>query len=139
MANWPATGDTDWNAKMLAYLAISLNTDGTPKASVFGFGTRTGTDSGSNTLVKTEVYKVGSDGYVSLVLVGSGMYTLYNDGSNPPATRQISCYSGLNTRGEGFVFPVKKDSYWRITEDVAASTSYVIKWIPIGTGTCVKQ
>ena len=29
MATWPATGDTDWNTKMLAYLAIGHDTDGT--------------------------------------------------------------------------------------------------------------
>lgn len=29
MADWPANGDTDWNTKMLAYLAIEHNTDGT--------------------------------------------------------------------------------------------------------------
>lgn len=29
MATWPATGDTDWNTKMLAYLAIEHDTDGT--------------------------------------------------------------------------------------------------------------
>lgn len=29
MATWPATGDADWNTKMLAYLAVEHNTDGT--------------------------------------------------------------------------------------------------------------
>jgi len=29
MATWPANGDTDWNTKMLAYLAVEHNTDGT--------------------------------------------------------------------------------------------------------------
>jgi len=28
-AQWAATGDTDWNTKMLAYLAIGHDTDGT--------------------------------------------------------------------------------------------------------------
>ena len=31
MATWPANGETDWNTKMLAYLAIGHNTDGTHK------------------------------------------------------------------------------------------------------------
>lgn len=31
MATWPVTGATDWNAKMLAFLAVSFNTDGTLK------------------------------------------------------------------------------------------------------------
>lgn len=31
MATWPANADTDWNTKMLAYLAIEHNTDGTHK------------------------------------------------------------------------------------------------------------
>lgn len=29
MATWPASGETDWNTKMLAYLAIGHETDGT--------------------------------------------------------------------------------------------------------------
>ena len=29
MAEWPASGDTNWNTKMLAYLAIGHETDGT--------------------------------------------------------------------------------------------------------------
>lgn len=29
MATWPASGDTDWNTKMLAYLAVGHETDGT--------------------------------------------------------------------------------------------------------------
>ncbi len=29
MATWPASGNTDWNTKMLAYLAVGHNTDGT--------------------------------------------------------------------------------------------------------------
>ena len=29
MATWPATGETDWNTKMLAYLAVEHATDGT--------------------------------------------------------------------------------------------------------------
>ncbi len=29
MATWPASGNTDWNTKMLAYLAIGHETDGT--------------------------------------------------------------------------------------------------------------
>jgi hypothetical protein len=29
MATWPANGDTDWNTKMLAYLAVEHNADGT--------------------------------------------------------------------------------------------------------------
>lgn len=29
MAAWPANGETDWNTKMLAYLAVGHETDGT--------------------------------------------------------------------------------------------------------------
>ena len=60
MATWPANGVEDWNTKMLAYLAIEHNTDGTHaiKWPVNGTGTRiftkyfTGTtDADSQTLV----------------------------------------------------------------------------------------
>ncbi len=33
MATWPANDDTDWNTKMLAYLAVEHETDGTHKTS----------------------------------------------------------------------------------------------------------
>lgn len=33
MATWPASGDTDWNTKMLANLAVGHDTDGTHKKS----------------------------------------------------------------------------------------------------------
>lgn len=42
MATWPANGETAWNTKMLAYLAIEHNTDGThaTKWPINGTGTR---------------------------------------------------------------------------------------------------
>ena len=44
MATWPANGDTDWNAKMLAYLAIGHNTDGTHNQEDWTPSTQTGAD-----------------------------------------------------------------------------------------------
>ncbi len=38
MAEWPANAETDWNTKMLAYLAVEHNTDGT-----HDFGSLSGT------------------------------------------------------------------------------------------------
>lgn len=54
MAEWPANGATDWNTKMLAYLAVEHATDGTHnKAGTTRqiVNTQTGTKSSGNTLV----------------------------------------------------------------------------------------
>ncbi len=130
MANWPASGDTDWNTKMLAYLAIEHETDGTHKATevtavVTGegiFGSWTNLDSLGATLVKDEVYQVGSDGFV--LAYGSADAT----GETPSGTKRIG---GVADRQ--LTMPVRKDDTWKVT---VATTIY---WLPIGSGTCVKQ
>lgn len=40
MATWPADGETNWNTKMLAYLAISHTTTGYNKFDINGTGTK---------------------------------------------------------------------------------------------------
>lgn len=78
MATWPATGDTDWNTKMLAHLAITHDTSGYNKHSVDGTGTRvytkylTGTlDADSETDIAHGV--TDHDDILSItVLVGDG-------------------------------------------------------------------
>ena len=54
MATWPASGDTDWNTKMLAYLAVEHNTDGTHSitgSSVQVVNTQTGAVNTGSTLM----------------------------------------------------------------------------------------
>lgn len=88
------------------------------------FGSWTNLDSASAALAKDEVYKVGSDGFVIAYAVGA-VVAGYTDNSNPPTTQRASGYS--------VTMPVKKDDYWKIT------ITNTIYWLPIGSGTCVKQ
>jgi hypothetical protein len=97
------------------------------------FGTRTETDSGSNQLVKTSVYKAGSDGFVMAWGNGNGIVVL-SDSSNPPTTTVFE--SDTNGSKESVTVPIKKDDYVKITFS-GTLTNYW--WLPIGSGTLVKQ
>lgn len=95
------------------------------------FGDWTNLDSTSGTLVKDEVYKVGSDGFLIALRVGGAELYGYTDSSNPPTTLRWEIDTAGNT--DSFMLPIKKDDFWKA---VGATTIY---WLPIGTGTCVKQ
>lgn len=98
------------------------------------FGSWTNKDSGgSANLAKDEVYKVGSDGFVLAYFTGSGTSAGYTDGSNPPTAKRAQNIGGEEVPGF-IMLPVKKDDYWKIT-----GTTTIINWLPIGSGTCVKQ
>lgn len=100
------------------------------------FGSWTNLNSLGSVLVAGSVYKVGSDGFVC-VHATAGSYGIigYTDSSNPPTTvRMIDSYP--NPGGfTGLLMPVRKNDYWKIT----ATATVVIDWLPIGSGTCVKQ
>lgn len=105
------------------------------------FGSWTNLDSATNTLVKTEVYKAGSDGSISVSAnnsAQSGRLRLYTDSSNPPTTMRYQDYSYASGGYVGLSgVPVKKDDYWKlVTNNTATPTIY---WLPIGSGSCVKQ
>ena len=100
------------------------------------FGTLASLDSASNTLVKDEVYKVGSDGFVfvrgQLINGGGNGYT---DGNNPPTTKIQETQGGASYNSRCFMLCVKKDDYYKVTW-IGTPTIY---WLPFGSGTCVKQ
>lgn len=105
------------------------------------FGSWTTLDSGSNTLIKDEVYKVGSDGFVSAYTTSVQNYVYgYTDGSSSPTTQRaaaIHAGGSFGSKPNGFTgMPVKKDDYFKVTSD---ETTVTIYWLPIGSGTCVKQ
>lgn len=105
------------------------------------FGTWTNLDSLSAALAVDETYKVGSDGFVTAEGLGGPGFTSWEaktDGSSPPTTIRYNIY-GVATTHMGVTIPVKKDDYWRITTVNAAATSVNIYWLPIGSGTSVKQ
>lgn len=101
------------------------------------FGTWTVKDSGgSDDLVKDEIYKVGSDGFViaySNATSGVGIKGYTSSSSSPT---QKFANSGEASDPAGITMPIKKDDYWKVT---IASGDVTINWLPIGTGTCVKQ
>lgn len=109
------------------------------EAALRTFGTRTDKDSGGSVaLAKDEVYKAGSDGFISAWLDSNAKLHGFTDSSNPPTTEVARSSTG-NDPGSGptpsILMPVKKDDYWKIT----ASATVTIYWLPIGNGTSVKQ
>lgn len=101
------------------------------------FGSWTSLDSESNSLVKSEVYKVGSDGVVLVVpAIANASLDGYTDGSNPPTTLRGNCEYAGGVRRSTINMPVRKDDYWKIT---ATDGTPAISWLPFGTGGCVKQ
>ena len=101
------------------------------------FGAWTNLDSIGGTLIKAEVYKVGSDGTViGVPAIANATLTGLTDGSNLPTTvRSNAEHAGGVTRSH-INLPVRKDDYWKITATAGAPAIY---WLPIGAGTCVKQ
>ncbi len=102
------------------------------------FGSWTDKDSGGSVaLANGEIYKVGSDGFVicySATSPGTEL-TIHTDGNSTPATKRASSYgSGTGSINFGFC-PIKKDDYFEVNN---AGTGQIY-WLPIGTGTCVKQ
>lgn len=96
------------------------------------FGSWTNKDSGGvNNLVKDIVYKVGSDGFVTSTGSSSRTLEMSTDGNNPPTTKRQE-----NTGAGSLMIPVRKDDYWRVALGTETPTIY---WLPIGSGTCVKQ
>lgn len=80
MAEWPANGDSDWNTKMLAYLAIEHTTGGFHKYPVDGTGAEvrtkylTGTlDADAATNVAHTITGVDNILHVSAAVFDSGL------------------------------------------------------------------
>lgn len=80
MATWPANGDSDWNTKMLAYLAVEHTTDGHHKYPVDGTPTEvrtlylTGTlDSDSTTAAAHGITGINNILSVTAVIFDTGL------------------------------------------------------------------
>lgn len=106
------------------------------------FGTWTNKDSGGSVaLAKDSVYQAGSDGFVIAYAESVGnSATLYGytDGNATPTTKRASQRAGtayFENVSFYICMPVKKDDYWKFT----SSETPTIYWLPIGSGTCVKQ
>lgn len=103
------------------------------------FGSWANIDSLSATLVKDEVYKVGSDGFVVAVGLYNRVIKGYTDGSNPPVAQRCDNFGYANAGQQpNFTMPVRKDDYWKVTQSGAGAIESLY-WLPFGTGTCVKK
>lgn len=105
-----------------------------PPADRFALGTLTSDDSEDAALVKDEVYKVGSDGFITAYTDATN-YTLYGKvgDSDPPDVYINKMVGGYATAS--IMFPVKKDTYFMIE----STGTPIIYWSPFGSGTCEIQ
>jgi len=107
------------------------------------FGSWTDKDSLGNSLVKNNVYKVTSDGEISVYAFGAhggGGGVIKTDSNNPPTTARTGDGAGYCDYHMGFTCRVKKDNYWKIETTGNFGTSILnIYWLPVGSGQCVKQ
>lgn len=102
------------------------------------FGARTNLDSESAALARNIVYKVGSDGEVTFnSTTGNTSISVYTDDNNPPTTLIMQSYQGGGDERESRSFSVRKNDYWKIS--ASGNPTVSIRWLPIGTGACVKQ
>jgi hypothetical protein len=111
------------------------------------FGTWATTDSEGTALAAYKsgdtavVYQAQTDGFVCVDAVGTasaGNILGKTDSSSPPTTTRICTGSGSVVNHSAFTMPVKKSDYW-LVEYSTHFTSVVVSWLPIGTGSCVKQ
>ncbi len=105
------------------------------------FGTRTANDSEASALAVTEIYKAGSDGFVTFNTLGGGatrIVQLKSDSSATPSTVIFHIHGDWGAGSQYGCVPIKKNDYWQITAAVDATVENV-KWLPMGSGTCVKQ
>jgi hypothetical protein len=135
MAAKPSIGDTDWGTALNAYLAVSLNADGTPKASVFGFSAYTNLDSDGNAMLKSHAYKAATDGFVKATMTTNAInqsingYVGATDDPEGAGDRVQTNFEALSAKGISIGFEVAKDEYFEIT----SSTTATIFWKSIGT------
>lgn len=118
---------------------VDANVDTSGAFSIFG--TKVTTDSTPATLVKDEVYKAGSDGYVEVNYTSASTDSNilgYTGTAATPVTvvHRLSTASLGNPKNVCFTMIIPKDNYWKVTASAGTPTIY---WTPIGTGSCVKQ
>lgn len=111
---------------------------GTWTPSTAGFGVRTSTDSLSRTLIKDYVYLAGSDGFINaFASVDHGYQIKLYSHTNPTPTLQLAQAGGEDGSDWGSIcVPIINGNYFKIT--YGGSTIFIY-WLPIGTGTLVRQ
>jgi hypothetical protein len=134
MASWPTNGDTDWNTKMLAFLAQFVNTStGVLLTSALpAFGTRT-----SPTITDGANVQVSTDGYLTVWFTCSteARIEVYSDSAATPTTliASFSAQPNNTDKVDGITVPIVKDDYYRVDIAVGSGTLTGV-WLPIGVG-----
>jgi hypothetical protein len=129
------TGDDTTKAASTAFVQQEITAS---KATIFG--TRTVNDSLGSALAIGSVYKAGSDGFVSYTVVrvsDTYLVTLVSDSNATPTTVLASQSGTYGADGDTVCIPIKKDDYWKINNTNGTVSN--IRWLPMGSGTCVKQ
>jgi len=122
-------------AKLADDAVVDANIDTSGAFSLFG--TWATTDSLSAAFVKDEVYAAGTDGFVcAIATTNRGWIIGYTDSNSSPTTIVMQDYSYFDAGRGGLMMPIKKDDYWKLT---SSHDSLTIRFLPIGTGSCVKQ
>ena len=96
------------------------------------FGTWTNTDSESNDFTSGSGYQAGSDGFV--IVEGATIVV----GETPVGTVKTRNVDAISAGRAGICMPVKSGDTWEVTTS-GTGGSPEIWWLPIGTGTSVKQ
>lgn len=136
MATWPANGDTNWNTSMLAFLAVSFNTDGTLKSSIFGLSAYTNLDSDGNAMLKAHAYKAATDGWISARITNQNNKYLrgYVGSTDDPAGAGNLIQEEASAEGslrKSLSLLVAKDEYFEIT--YTGSNTPTIWWKSFGS------
>jgi len=117
-AQWPANGATDWNTKMLAYLAVEHKTDG--KHDITDGGSPTLLDSEANAMLKVHAYKAQGSGFVTAFSLNDQAALIgYVGATSDPAgagTKVAQTTVQGNVANDAFIsFFVGKNKYFEVT------------------------
>jgi len=104
-----------------------------------GFGVWTSSDSKAGILAKDNTYKVTSDGFIYAYNLGSNAKFYLYLGDTVDVDKVTLRYgtSRAENGQSSCSVAIPKNCYWKIT--VVSGTLQHITWLPIGSGSCVKQ
>lgn len=140
MADWPANGDTDWNTKMLANLAVGHDTDGTHDATQMNVdlgvepATATGAAESAGYTVFSNGFRIawGDSNVTQGGTVTVNIKTALDDGWSM-TLQAFVCLGEANAtiRSPGKIYAMDATGF-TIVNPNAASGTIKFRWIAIG-------
>ncbi len=82
----------------------------------------------------TTVYQASSDGFIIVQFNfngGGSIASFFNDTSNPPTTLQLKIGNYDGTNNNGFMWPVKANSYYKITSTSGSDAVVIYSFWPL--------